>query len=261
MINKSLFTHFVNRPFWFLDGKRAETDKDGDPFFSERLQYLYQRYYKSSPVNAVWWRMVTLALANLKDDCEPKCPHDRPPYDFGEENRDRQAKIAEHLADQLLADSLFQLLLKNLDSAEEKTQRRNRLATEFKLGANYLTAHEVTLGGMVKLHQLPELEQFDPSTGIMFSAWVHSVERKDSQIVPKPHGRVILVLQPGVYRYDLPNKFVPYYQHNNLVEPPDDLDSHLVCKAEVVVEAVKASLSDANQPDPNDRDIRSKFDD
>ncbi|PLB54954.1 hypothetical protein P170DRAFT_483741 [Aspergillus steynii IBT 23096] len=253
MINKWLFTHFLDRTFWFLDGKRDETDEIGDPLFSERLQYLYQRYYHASPVNAVWWKMVTLGLANLKKDSTPKCPRDN---EFGDENRKRQADMAESLANQLLSDSLFQLFLSDLPDEEEETMRRDFLITIFKSGAEHLTAHEVTLGGQVKVHQLPELEKFDPSTGLMFSGLVHGRERKDTPpVIPKPHGRVILVLRPGVYRYDLPNKFVPYDRHVSLVELPTDADSYLLCKAEVVVEAAQASPSDANQADPNDQDV------
>ncbi|PYI18699.1 hypothetical protein BO99DRAFT_433236 [Aspergillus violaceofuscus CBS 115571] len=242
MVNKLIFTQFLERPFWFLDGKLDENDETGDPSFAERLHYLYQRYHEASPVSAIWWRMVTLGLANLKEGLD--------------ENRKRQANIAEHLADHLLEDSLFQLFLEELAGAEEDTRRR-RLIGVLQAGAQYLTAHELALGGQVRVHQLPELKQFDPATGIMFSGRVHQKERKNTPpLIPKPHGRVILVLRPGVYRYELPNRFVPYDRHISAVELPGNTDSYLVCKAEVMVEAVKASnSSDASQPDPEDEDI------
>lgn len=284
MVNKLIFTRFLGRPFWFLDGKLDENDETGDPSFAERLHYLYQRYHEgklfppvlslrpmmdgfrqgrlsslvllASPVNAVWWRMVTLGLANLKEDLSPRDPRDNPPYVFGDENRKRQANIAENLADHLLEDSLFQLFLDELAGAEEDTRRR-RLIGVLQAGAQYLTAHELALGGQLKVHRLPELKQFDPATGIMFSGRVHQKERKNTPpLVPKPHGRVILVLRPGVYRYDLPNQFVPYDRHISAAELKRDTDSYLVCKAEVMVEAVKASNpSDASQPEPQDEDV------
>ncbi|PYH82161.1 hypothetical protein BO82DRAFT_68889 [Aspergillus uvarum CBS 121591] len=256
MVNKLLFTRVLNRPFWFLDGKLDENDEIGDLSFADRLHYLFQRYHEASPVNAVWWRMVTLALANLKKDLSPRDPRDNPPYIFGDENRKRQAGIAERLADHLLADSLFQLLLDKLASAEEET-RRCHLIKVFRESVQYFTAHEVTLGGHVKFHQLPEVKQFDPSTGIMFSGLVHDRERNNTPpLIPKPHSRVILVLRPGVCRYDLPNKFVPFDRHRSWAEMPTDIESELLYKAEVMVEAVEASSpSDASQRDPGDADV------
>lgn len=46
MVNKLIFTQFLERPFWFLDGKLDENDETGDPSFAERLHYLYQRYHE-----------------------------------------------------------------------------------------------------------------------------------------------------------------------------------------------------------------------
>lgn len=46
MIYQTIFTHLLEKPFRFLDGKRDGTDKTGDLSFSERIQYLYERYYE-----------------------------------------------------------------------------------------------------------------------------------------------------------------------------------------------------------------------
>ncbi|GLB12367.1 hypothetical protein AtubIFM57258_010049 [Aspergillus tubingensis] len=258
MINRLMFTRFIEKPFWFLDGKIDGADVTGDTSFPERLQYLYKRYYEASPINAIWWRMVTLGLANLKIDQTPKSPLDKTPYEFGDENRKRQADTAENLADQLLADSLFQLLLRDLADAEEKTDRRQELVNLLQAGAEYLTEHEVTLGGQVKVHQLPELEKFDPSTGLMYSSPIHSKKQDDNPLsFPKPHGRVILVVRPGVCRYDLPIEFVPFnHRHLKRLELSGANTSCLACKAEVLVETVSSDDSSAEfHADPNDEDV------
>lgn len=46
MIYQTIFTHLLEKPFRFLDGKRDGSDKTGDLSFSERIQYLYERYYE-----------------------------------------------------------------------------------------------------------------------------------------------------------------------------------------------------------------------
>ncbi|GKZ78224.1 hypothetical protein AnigIFM56816_001612 [Aspergillus niger] len=258
MIYQTIFTHLLEKPFGFLDGKRDATDKIGDLSFSERIQYLYERYYESSPVNAMWWRMVTLSLANLKEDDTFKSPRDKTPYEFGDRSRKRQANMARDLADQLLADSLFQLLLRELAGAEEETARRERLVTIFQDSAQAFINHEVILGGQVKIHQLPELKQFDTSTGLMFSMKFHCNKQEDPPLyVPKPRGRVILVVRPGVCRYDTPIRFIPFsHQPLRLKEPEGEPTSWLVCKAEVLMETVKASSSsDEYEPDPENKDV------
>ncbi|GLA08842.1 hypothetical protein AnigIFM60653_010639 [Aspergillus niger] len=258
MIYQTIFTHLLEKPFGFLDGKRDATDKIGDLSFSERVQYLYERYYESSPVNAMWWRMVTLSLANLKEDDTFKSPRDKTPYEFGDRSRKRQANMARDLADQLLADSLFQLLLRELAGAEEETARRERLVTIFQDSAQAFINHEVILGGQVKIHQLPELKQFDTSTGLMFSMKLHCNKQEDHPLyVPKPRGRVILVVRPGVCRYDTPIRFIPFsHQTLRLKEVEGEPTSWLVCKAEVLMETVKASSSsDEYEPDPEDKDV------
>ncbi|OJK02894.1 hypothetical protein ASPACDRAFT_1853465 [Aspergillus aculeatus ATCC 16872] len=234
MVNKLLFTRVLNRPFWFLDGKLDGNDETGDPSFADRLRYLFRRYHErrlsflvflASPVNAVWWRMVTLALANLKKDLAPRDPRDNPPYILGDENRKRQADIAESLADHLLADSLFQLFLDKLAIAEEETRRCH----------------------LIKVFR----------EKLMFSALVHDRERNNTPpLIPKPHSRVVLVLRPGVCRYDLPNKVVPFDRHRSWAETATDIESELLCKTEVIVEAVEATNpSDASQRDPADADV------
>ncbi|GKZ37383.1 hypothetical protein AbraIFM66950_008904 [Aspergillus brasiliensis] len=258
MIYKTIFTQLLEKPFWFLDGKRDATDETGDLSFPERLQYLFERYYESSPVNAIWWRTVTLSLANLKEDDTSKSPRDKTPYEFGDQSRKRQANMAKDLADQLLADSLFQLLLRELACAEKEMERRERLVTILQDSAQALTKHEVILGGQVKLHQLPELKQFDTSTGLMFSKKVYSKKEEDPLLyAPKPGGRVILVVRPGVCRYDTPIKFVPYgNQALRIKELEEEPTSWLVCKAEVLMETVEtSSSSDKVEPDPEDKDV------
>lgn len=209
-------------------------------------------------------------------------PDNKTPYVFGAENRKRQADAAEKLADQLLApDSVIQPLLRDLtDTSDDEDDedpvewRRDQLVLVLQKAVELITEHEFRLGGQVKIHRLPEIARFDPSTGLMFSAKVHREERKahlnqthnkddggtDSDpplFVPKPQGRVILVLRPGVYHYELPNKFYPVnHPHFNRMELRIDHDSELVCKAEVVVEAVEASPSDdIYKPDPEDKDV------
>ncbi|PYH35942.1 uncharacterized protein BO87DRAFT_395447 [Aspergillus neoniger CBS 115656] len=258
MIYQTIFTHLLEKPFRFLDGKRDGTDKTGDLSFSERIQYLYERYYESSPVNAVWWRSVTLSLANLKEDAMAKSPRDKTPYECGDRSRKRQANMAKDLADQLLADSLFQLLLRELAGAEEETARRERLVKFFQDTARALTNHEVMLGGQVKVHQLPELEQFDTSTGLMFSAKFQFKEQEDPPLcVPKPHGRVILVVRPGVCRYDTPIRYVPFsHRPLRLEELEGEPTSWLICKAEVLTETVRNDRSfDNYESDPEDKDV------
>ncbi|GFN16027.1 ATP synthase complex subunit h family protein [Aspergillus tubingensis] len=253
MIYQTIFTHLLEKPFRFLDGKRDGTDKTGDLSFSERIQYLYERYYESSPVNAVWWKSVTLSLANLKEDDMAKSSRDKTPYEFGDRSRKRQANMAKGLADQLLADSLFQLLLRELAGAEEETARRERLVKLFQDTARALTNHEVMLGGQVKVHQLPELEKFDTSTGLMFSA-----KQEDPPLyVPKPRGRVILVVRPGVCRYDTPIRYVPFsHRPLRLEELEGEPTSWLICKAEVLMEKVRTDRSsDKYESDPEDRDV------
>ncbi|GKZ54339.1 hypothetical protein AnigIFM49718_009743 [Aspergillus niger] len=145
--------------------------------------------------------------------------------------------MARDLADQLLADSLFQLLLHS---------------------AQAFINHEVILGGQVKIHQLPELKQFDTSTGLMFSMKFHCNKQEDPPLyVPKPRGRVILVVRPGVCRYDTPIRFIPFsHQPLRLKELEGEPTSWLVCKAEVLMETVKASSSsDEYEPEPEDKDV------
>ncbi|OJZ92067.1 hypothetical protein ASPFODRAFT_123150 [Aspergillus luchuensis CBS 106.47] len=259
MIYQTIFTHLLEKPFRFLDGKRDGSDKTGDLSFSERIQYLYERYYESSPVNAVWWKSVTLSLANLKEDDMAKSSRDKTPYEFGDRSRKRQASMAKDLADQLLADSLFQLLLRELTGAEEETARRERMVKLFQDIARALTNHEVMLGGQVKVHQLPELKQFDTSTGLMFSAKFQSEEQEDPPLyVPKPRGRVILVVRPGVCRYDTPIQYVPFsHRHLRLEELEEEPTSWLICKAEVLMETVRTDRSsDKFESDPEDKDVR-----
>ncbi|EHA22994.1 hypothetical protein ASPNIDRAFT_37024 [Aspergillus niger ATCC 1015] len=257
MINKFIFTHFLDKPFDFLDGKRDDTDED-DRSFPGRLQYLYNRYYESSPVNAVWWKMVTLGLANLEDDIHTfKSPRDKLPYTFGDESRKRQADIARNLADQLLEDSLFQLLLVKLTDSQKRAERRELLAKIFQGSAKGFTKHEVMLGGLVKVHQLPELKQFDTSTGIMFSEILFDNDEKTPLYIPKPRGRVVLVVRPGVFRYDTPTQFVPV--HNaplDMQQQDTGRTSWLLCKAEVLVEQAEgSSSSDEYRPDPENKDV------
>ncbi|OJJ76162.1 hypothetical protein ASPBRDRAFT_169843 [Aspergillus brasiliensis CBS 101740] len=258
MIHKAIFTHFIEKPFEFLDGKRDETDKD-DPSFPKRLQYLYNRYYESSPVNAVWWKMVTLGLANLEDEMYTlKSPRDKLPYTFAVESRKRQADKAGKLADQLLADKLFKLLLDKSTDAEKEAERRERLVSIFQDSARALTKHEVMLGGLVRVHQLPELKQFDTSTGLMFSHPLFlDEEEKNPVYVPKPRGRVILVVRPGVFRYDTPTQFVPVNdQPLDMQQLQTGPTSWLLCKAEVLVEQDEdSSSSDKFQPDPLNKDV------
>ncbi|GAT26802.1 similar to An02g06510 [Aspergillus luchuensis] len=228
-------------------------------FWTDAFAGLSSLVFLASPVNAVWWKSVTLSLANLKEDDMAKSSRDKTPYEFGDRSRKRQASMAKDLADQLLADSLFQLLLRKLTGAEEETARRERLVKLFQDIARALTNHEVMLGGQVKVHQLPELEQFDTSTGLMFSAKFQSEEQEDPPLyVPKPRGRVILVVRPGVCRYDTPIQYVPFsHRPLRLEELEEEPTSWLICKAEVLMETVRTDRSsDKFESDPEDKDVR-----
>ncbi|PWY79321.1 hypothetical protein BO70DRAFT_407921 [Aspergillus heteromorphus CBS 117.55] len=126
MINKFIFTRWLDKPFWFLDGKANADDEDGDASFAERLWYLFERFCASSPLNATWWKTVTFGLANIKKDQFAELHRDQKSYEFGDYNRKRQATLAEKPADELLDNTLVQPLLKDLSDAEE-TKRREDL--------------------------------------------------------------------------------------------------------------------------------------
>lgn len=47
LLGKALYENLFERQFWYLDGKMSADDEEGDPDFGARLQYLYERFFKS----------------------------------------------------------------------------------------------------------------------------------------------------------------------------------------------------------------------
>ncbi len=47
LIHLAIHERFFERPFWYLDGKRGPDDPNEDPEFGTKLQYLFERFYKS----------------------------------------------------------------------------------------------------------------------------------------------------------------------------------------------------------------------
>ncbi|RAL14353.1 uncharacterized protein BO97DRAFT_340911, partial [Aspergillus homomorphus CBS 101889] len=241
----------------FLDGKRDETDEHGDPSFSQRLQYLHKKFHEASPANASWWKLVTLRHATLdENELEFQTPRSKRPYVFGIENQKRRASTAVTLADQLLADDRLQPFLYEFKNADEEAHRREHLMNIIADGAQSMFDHEFQLGGQVKVHQLPELDQFDTSTGLMFSGLGAREEWKETPLfVPKRQGRVILVLRPGLFHYDLPEDFVPSHRRLEWAERNYPLSTQMACKAEVVMETVQADSAEATPADTENIDI------
>ena len=48
LILRRIHNQFFETPFWYLEGKLAEDDNDGDESFSRRLQYLYKKFLEST---------------------------------------------------------------------------------------------------------------------------------------------------------------------------------------------------------------------
>ena len=44
LVLREMHTQVLEKPFWYLDGKKAPDDQDEDHTFSKRLQHLYQRF-------------------------------------------------------------------------------------------------------------------------------------------------------------------------------------------------------------------------
>lgn len=47
LLGKAIYETLFERQFWYLDGKINADDEEGDPDFGARLQYFYERLFKS----------------------------------------------------------------------------------------------------------------------------------------------------------------------------------------------------------------------
>ncbi|GKZ30954.1 hypothetical protein AbraIFM66950_010779 [Aspergillus brasiliensis] len=195
LIYKAIMENVLSNSFQYLDGKTSPTDQGEDECFASKLQYLYERFFKTNPNFATLWKEQTHRLANSKE--RSQAPGD---LSFGQENAKRLQACAPALADKVLASEPVSLLLKEPLGPDEAPTRRQQLIGIFEASLEIMEDCETRVGGHFKMKQLSQLGSsyesrssymlFHPTNG-------YSVDEMDFQ------GRkILLVARPTIMYTD-----------------------------------------------------------
>ncbi|GKZ17735.1 hypothetical protein AbraIFM66951_010859 [Aspergillus brasiliensis] len=152
LIHKAIMENVLSNSFQYLDGKTGPTDQGEDDCFASKLQYLYERFFKTNPNFATLWKEQTHRLANSTGRSE--APGD---LSFGRENAKRLQACAPSLADEVLASEPVSLLLKEPLGPDEAPTRRQQLIQIFEASLEIMEVCETRVGGHFKMKQLSQL--------------------------------------------------------------------------------------------------------
>ena len=233
LLLKEIYAGIFEAPFWYFDGKTNAEDQTGDDRFSERLQYLYERYLKSTwfpdypcifiliiyafpvanPYSAAIRRSETTRLANSVNRLQA------PNHELEYYHRDRRTAALSSMVDDVLASEPICWLLKKPANEEEENMRRRLLVSIYQKAADISPVHAAARG-FLEFYRLDDLEKTFHEASDTLNAYNYHFLRKGNT---KLDGRrVLLVVQPAII----------WRWFNN-----DRNCERLICsKAEVVIE-------------------------
>ncbi|PYH98707.1 hypothetical protein BO71DRAFT_480207 [Aspergillus ellipticus CBS 707.79] len=187
---KTVYEDIFQTPFWYMDGKKGP-DSEEDSEFSQKLQYLFERFYESNPRMAVGWRLQTQRLAAPEDNLQS------PNMEFGNYHRPRQEEALERLADGVLVRGPFRWLVKQTEEAAEKSEIRRETILIFRAAIRAAADFEKWMGGRPVIRDIEALKgvYVKDSKAMMLADHVGGQ--------PKPefwHGSpILLVACPGMF--------------------------------------------------------------
>ncbi|EHA22594.1 hypothetical protein CBS147343_2153 [Aspergillus niger] len=190
LINKAIATKVLPSSFQYLDGKTGPTDQDEDESFATKLQYLYDRFFKTNPNFATLWKQQTHRLAN--SITASQAPGD---LDFGQENVKRLRGCAPPLADGLLASRPFRLLLREPLSPEETLSRRTGLVKIFEEALRLMCDGETRVGGQFRMEQLPQLGSLYKCGSPYMMCWDETGHADETDFDGR---KILLVVRPAI---------------------------------------------------------------
>ncbi|KAL4875101.1 hypothetical protein BJY04DRAFT_224298 [Aspergillus karnatakaensis] len=144
--------YFFQNPFWYMDGKKGPDDSDGDPSFSRKFNYLYERFLEGDEAFAILWKSQTQRLLNPTG----RRPNANPTIRTQHEKL-RNAALP-GFADRFLTSEPLCWLLKDLtDTPELITKRRTALIDTFHKADKLMIACETFANGQPVLRGIEEL--------------------------------------------------------------------------------------------------------
>ncbi|KAL4875103.1 hypothetical protein BJY04DRAFT_224300 [Aspergillus karnatakaensis] len=146
LIYLTVHERLFENPFWYLDGKDGPDDVE-DVKFSDKLNYLFERFYRTSPTFGVLWKSQTQRLANAVEYVHSADPK------FGRYNRARHEGAPAGLADDLLRSEPFCWLL----ASPVTDKARKELEQIFHQAVKLMIDCETCANGIPVLRGIEEL--------------------------------------------------------------------------------------------------------
>ncbi|XRM40692.1 hypothetical protein ABZX51_004004 [Aspergillus tubingensis] len=195
MMNKFIYDKFAASTFWFMDAKMDAADQEGDDNFCKRLDYVYERFKKTLPKDAAWWKstLVSVCMLSATEWGYNKAP----PTPLLHATLERRKALLKAYGDELLASQPFQLLFRGSLSEEDQAIREERTREVLEEAAHQFTSLQGDMFGNLVVERLPELPTFDRHANNMDHHILHV------GFMPHHGARVLIVTRPHYSYHDI----------------------------------------------------------
>ncbi|GLA60047.1 hypothetical protein AtubIFM55763_005453 [Aspergillus tubingensis] len=194
MMNKFIYDKFAASTFWFMDAKIDAADQEGDDNFCKRLDYVYERFKKTLPKDAAWWKSTLVSVCMMRGSEWVSNP---PPTPLLHATLERRKALLKAYGDELLASQPFQLLFRGSLSEKDQAIREERTREVLEEAAHQFTSLQGDMFGNLVVELLPDLPTFDRHANNMDHHILHV------GFMPHHGARVLIVTRPHYSYHDI----------------------------------------------------------